>query len=110
MSDFSKLPSTTPSLTTPPVAPAPSKPTDDESTPAPRSQESIDKALDDAMESKTASLRKVVDKDRPLKKQFDDDIEAEMNEFLNAFDTKTLEAVLPAPKGVAQWMWIDRCS
>jgi len=99
MSDFSKLPSTTPSLTTPPVAPAPSKPTDDESTPAPRSQESIDKALDDAMDSKTASLRKVVDKDRPLKKQFDDDIEAEMNEFLNAFDTKTLEAVLPAPKG-----------
>ena len=103
MSDFSKLPSTTPSLTTPSVAPAPSKPTDDESTPAPRSQESIDKALDDAMESKTASLRKVVDKDRPLKKQFDDDIEAEMNEFLNAFDTKTLEAVLPSLFKKARW-------
>lgn len=97
MSDFSQLPKSVQGLNQPPAAPAKAK--DDESTPAPRSQDSIDRALDDAIDSKTASLRKGVDKDRPLKRQFDADIEAELNEFLDAFDTKSLEAVLPAPKG-----------
>ncbi|MCY2932874.1 MAG: S1 RNA-binding domain-containing protein [Planctomycetota bacterium] len=98
MSDFSKQPGSPPISTKPRVSSV-EKPRDDESTPAPRSQQSIDNALDEAIDSKTAAMRKVVDKDRPLKRQFDEDIEAELNEFLDAFDTKTLEAVLPAPKG-----------
>jgi small subunit ribosomal protein S1 len=99
MSDFVQPPkpvSQTSGLTTPPSG-TPAKPRDDDG-PAPRSQDSIDNALDQAIDAKSTGAGKV-DKSRPLIKQFDDEIEAELNEFLGAFDTGSLEAVLPTPKG-----------
>lgn len=98
MSSFSQPPKPSQGLNQPPQV-TPDKPKDDETTAAPRSQDSIDRALDESIDSKAASLRKAVDKGLSLKRQFDSDIEAELNEFLDAFDTKSLEAVLPAPKG-----------
>ncbi|MFM7317058.1 MAG: hypothetical protein ACKO5E_08920, partial [bacterium] len=88
MSDFTSLPKG--------FEPA-SKPADDE-TSASRSQESIDRQLDQAIDSKTKGV-KTLDPNTPLKKVFDEEIEAELNEFLDAFDTKSIESVLPAPKG-----------
>lgn len=101
MSDFSQQPKGY--IGTPSDKPVTStaKPKDDE-TPAPRSQDSIDRALDSEIDAKVATVSKSLDPNTPLKKVFDDEIEAELNEFLDAFDTKTLEAVLPAPKGAAK--------
>lgn len=74
-----------------------SKPAEDE-TSASRSQETIDRQLDQAIDSKTKSV-KTLDPNTPLKKVFDEEIEAELNEFIDTFDTKSIESVLPAPKG-----------
>lgn len=91
MSDFAQLPKGFSS------APA-SKPNDGEEK-ASRSQESIDQVLDQEMDAKASFVTKSLDPNTPLTKVFDADIEAELNEFLDAFDTGSLEAVLPAPKG-----------
>lgn len=88
MSDFTSLPKG--------FEPA-SKPAEDE-TSASRSQETIDRQLDQAIDSKTKSV-KTLDPNTPLKKVFDEEIEAELNEFIDTFDTKSIESVLPAPKG-----------
>lgn len=103
MSDFSRLPKgfdASPSSASP--SSAPSESPKNEETPAPRSQDSIDRALDQQIDAKSASVSKTLDPNTPLKKVFDDEIEAELNEFLDAFDTKSLEAVLPAAKGSAK--------
>ena len=92
MSDFTSLPKGI----TPSETPA-TKPADDESQ-APRSQDAIDRELDQAIDAKTRG-GKTIDPNTPLKKVFDEEIEAELNEFLDAFDTKSIESVLPAPKG-----------
>lgn len=73
------------------------KPREDEG-PARRSQDDIDRELDQAIDAKIAS-KSAVDPVKPLKKQFDAEIEDELNAFVNAFDTGSLEAALPLPKG-----------
>jgi len=100
MSDFTSLPKgvNPASSTEPAQAPAtPVRPADDDA-PAKRSQEAIDRQIDAAIDAK-AKGGKSLDPNMPLKNVFDDEIEAELNEFLDAFDTKSIESVLPAPKG-----------
>ncbi len=99
MSDFSTPPKPNDQVagfTTTPAGTQP-RPKDDD-TPAPRSQDDIDRVLDQAIDAKIAS-KSSVDVAKPLKKQFDDEIEAELNAFMTAYDTGTLEAALPVPKG-----------
>lgn len=74
-----------------------SKPRDDDG-PAARSQDDIDRELDQAIDTKIAT-KSTGDVAKPLKKQFDSEIEDELNAFMNSFDSGSLEAALPVPKG-----------
>lgn len=99
MSDFSTppKPGENPAGFTTLPAGSQTRPKDDDGA-APRSQDDIDRVLDQAIDAKIAA-KSSVDVAKPLKKQFDDEIEAELNAFMTEFDTGTLEAALPVPKG-----------